>query len=147
MDCLRATCIPMTVLTKYHKLSIKTTEVHSLTVLENQSKVGFYGQNLPHLHLCLWLHMALFLCVQSSSNRTLWQSWISCKCPITRSFVFSSARLNKVILTGVSSGMRMRVSLGAPFLVYHRLFRLLGEGNGNPLQYACLENPMDGGAW
>ena len=25
--------------------------------------------------------------------------------------------------------------------------RLLGEGNGNPLQYSCLENPMDGGAW
>ena len=22
----------------------------------------------------------------------------------------------------------------------------LGEGNGNPLQYSCLENPMDGGA-
>ena len=22
-----------------------------------------------------------------------------------------------------------------------------GEGNGNPLQYCCLENPMDGGAW
>ena len=22
-----------------------------------------------------------------------------------------------------------------------------GEGNGNPLQYYCLENPMDGGAW
>jgi len=24
---------------------------------------------------------------------------------------------------------------------------LLGEGNGTPLQYCCLENPMDGGAW
>ena len=24
---------------------------------------------------------------------------------------------------------------------------LLGEGNGTPLQYSCLENPMDGGAW
>ena len=24
---------------------------------------------------------------------------------------------------------------------------LLGEGNGNPLQYSCLENPMDGGDW
>ena len=23
----------------------------------------------------------------------------------------------------------------------------LGEGNGTPLQYSCLENPMDGGAW
>ena len=22
-----------------------------------------------------------------------------------------------------------------------------GESNGNPLQYSCLENPMDGGAW
>ena len=22
-----------------------------------------------------------------------------------------------------------------------------GEGNGNPLQYSCLENPMDGGDW
>ena len=25
--------------------------------------------------------------------------------------------------------------------------RLPGEGNGNPLQYSCLENPADGGAW
>ena len=22
-----------------------------------------------------------------------------------------------------------------------------GEGNGNPLQYSCMENPMGGGAW
>ena len=25
--------------------------------------------------------------------------------------------------------------------------RSSGEGNGNPLQYSCLENSMDGGAW
>ena len=25
--------------------------------------------------------------------------------------------------------------------------RSTGEGNGNPLQYSCLENPMDRGAW
>ena len=25
--------------------------------------------------------------------------------------------------------------------------RLPGGGNGNPLQYSCLENPMDRGAW
>ena len=24
---------------------------------------------------------------------------------------------------------------------------LFGEGDGTPLQYSCLENPMDGGAW
>ena len=27
------------------------------------------------------------------------------------------------------------------------LGRSPGGGNGNPLQYSCLENPMDGGAW
>ena len=27
------------------------------------------------------------------------------------------------------------------------LGRSLGEGNGSPLQYYCLENPMDRGAW
>ena len=32
-------------------------------------------------------------------------------------------------------------------MVYHRILNIVGEGNGNPLQYSCLENPMDGGAW
>ena len=27
------------------------------------------------------------------------------------------------------------------------LARFPGEGNGNPLQYSCLEKPMDRGAW
>ena len=27
------------------------------------------------------------------------------------------------------------------------LGRSPGVGNGNPLQYSCLENPMEGGAW
>ena len=26
-------------------------------------------------------------------------------------------------------------------------FSCIGEGNGNPLQCSCLENPRDGGAW
>ena len=27
------------------------------------------------------------------------------------------------------------------------LTSFIGEGNDTPLQYSCLENPMDGGAW
>jgi len=34
---------------------------------------------------------------------------------------------------------------GDPGSVFE-LARTLGEGNGNPLQYPCLENPMDRGA-
>jgi len=29
----------------------------------------------------------------------------------------------------------------------HSSHMLVGEGNGTSLQYSCLENPMDGGAW
>ena len=32
-------------------------------------------------------------------------------------------------------------------LHFHFSLPCIGEGNGNPLQYCCLENPRDGGAW
>ena len=31
--------------------------------------------------------------------------------------------------------------------IYRTTINKNGEGNGNPLQYSSLENPMDGGAW
>ena len=34
-----------------------------------------------------------------------------------------------------------------PSVVNTPLNMVFGEGNGTPLQYSCLENPMDGGAW
>ena len=36
-------------------------------------------------------------------------------------------------------------AIGSSFLDY--LVLKIGEGNGNPLQYSCLENPMDAGTW
>ena len=37
------------------------------------------------------------------------------------------------------------VKKASPLLKPHKV--ILGDGNGTPLQYSCLENPMDGGAW
>ena len=31
--------------------------------------------------------------------------------------------------------------------IKHVIYELLIKGHGTPLQYSCLENPMDGGAW
>ena len=44
------------------------------------------------------------------------------------------------------NAMNVSSSFQHPF---HTFLCLLnpGEGNGNPLQYSCLENPMDRGAW
>ena len=33
------------------------------------------------------------------------------------------------------------------WLHFHFSLSCIGEGNGNPLQYSCLENPRNGGAW
>jgi len=38
-------------------------------------------------------------------------------------------------------------SLTQETFIDHLLGHGLREGNGTPLQYFCLENPMDGGAW
>ena len=38
-------------------------------------------------------------------------------------------------------------SMGPHRITYKYLLSTCGEGNGTPLQYSCLENPMGGGAW
>ena len=35
----------------------------------------------------------------------------------------------------------------SPPVFFGQLCAIEGEGNGNPLQYSCRENPRDGGAW
>ena len=47
---------------------------------------------------------------------------------------------------GGSEGKESACSVGGPGLI-PGLGRSPGEGNGNPVQYSCLENPMDRGAW
>ena len=61
-----------------------------------------------------------------------------------------------VLLPGKSHGQRSLVGC-SPWgleesdtterLHFHFSLSRIGEGNGNPLQYSCLENPRDGGAW
>ena len=64
--------------------------------------------------------------------------------------------LTPVLLPGKSHGQRSLVGC-SPWgrqesdtterLHFHFLLSCIGEGNGNPLQCSCLENPRDGGAW
>ena len=61
-----------------------------------------------------------------------------------------------VLLPGKSHGQRSLVGCGpwgceepdmTEGLPFHFSLSCIGEGNGNPLQCSCLENPRDGGAW
>jgi len=51
---------------------------------------------------------------------------------------------------GSNPGILLLVHWKVNSLVLYKMLLLLphiGEGNGNPLQYSCLANPMNGGAW
>ena len=61
-----------------------------------------------------------------------------------------------VLLPGKSHGWRSLVGCNpwgcyesdmTERLCFHFSLSCIGEGNGNPLQYSCLEKPRDGGAW
>ena len=61
-----------------------------------------------------------------------------------------------VLLPGKSHGWRSLVGCSpsgcyesdtTEWLHFHFSLSHIGEGNGNPLQCSCLENPRDGGAW
>ena len=43
--------------------------------------------------------------------------------------------------------MTLKILMAGDYLLTIWVAILFGEGNGNLLQYSCLANPMDGGAW
>ena len=86
------------------------------------------------------------------------KSWIQ-PCILNNSFFLDWRRqwhLTPVLLPGKSHGWRSLVgchpwgrqeSDTTERLHFHFPLSCIGEGNGNPLQCSCLENPTDGGAW
>ena len=44
-------------------------------------------------------------------------------------------------------GLRQNSALSSAIFITCSWSNFSREGNGTPLQYSCLENPMDGGAW
>ena len=54
--------------------------------------------------------------------------------------------MKRLNFRGGSDGKESACSVGDPGSIPGS-GRSPGEGNGDPLQYSCLENPNDGGAW
>ena len=64
-----------------------------------------------------------------------WKKWLT---------LFSLG--SKITAVGdCSHEIKRRLLVGRKVMT--NLDSIFGEGDGTPLQYSCLENPMDGGAW
>ena len=68
----------------------------------------------------------MYICVYFNPNLSIY--------PLPPDFLIGNHRLVFYICDSIS------------FLI-GSLVPYFGEGDGTPLQYSCLENPMDGGAW
>ena len=113
-------------------------------------------------HLPLWQADSLPLSHQESSTIIVFFSIISCwgQYYLNWSLYIHSWRRQwqptPVLLPGKSHGQRSLVGC-SPWgrweldmtkrLHFHFSRSCIGKGNGNPLQYSCLENPRVGGAW
>ena len=74
----------------------------------------------------------------------------SSKASILRCSAFFMVQLSHPYMTtGKTIALTIWTFVGKAFSVlFNTITRIvMGEGNGNPLQYSCLENPRDGGAW
>ena len=69
-----------------------------------------------------------------------WAGWISLQSK-GLSRVFSKPQFKSIHFSVLS------FLYGPTFTLIHDYWKTIGEGSGTPLQYSCLENPMDGGAW
>jgi len=97
------------------------------------------------LLVCLYMHVCRYTCIHAYIEGVwhvyMYRRWWH---PIP------------VLLPGKSHGQRSLVGC-SPWgrkesdtteqLHFHVSLSCIGEGNGNPLQCSCLENPRDGGAW
>ena len=96
-------------------------------------KLGIHGPFLWEARVTVCLQRLKKQTWRGQMNPSKWQSW----------------DLNSCLFKGFPDGSEGKVSVcnaGDPGSI-PRSGRSPGEGNGNPLQYYCLENPMDGGAW
>ena len=108
--------------------------------LEKRSRKHFkywfsYKYNLALRHIRNLLVMRInSVCVCIISNKFVFLSVLHYKHFHFQKFLkFSFQKLFKFILWN--------------YYIWYMILVYFGEGNGTPLQYSCLENPMDGGPW
>ena len=141
-----------------------TTEICCFSVLEATSPKSSYQQDqVPSQTYCREFFPASFwpevVCWQSLTlqhttaalQSLLFIIWFSpiksvLRCPSSYYTSNTGLRAHPTTFPGSSDGKLSAYNVGDPGSIPGS-GRSSGEGNGNPLLYSCLENPMDWGSW
>ena len=105
---------------------------------------------LPHQHVHILPEEPNKVMFDYMTNRPIhgWSAWaLLCKF-LFFFLIFIEIQLIYNIVLGVpQSGPVLCINDIYSFLCSHPSYAIIGEGNGNPVQYSCLGNPKDRGAW
>ena len=127
--------------------------------LPELTRIHVHRVVMPSNHLILCRHLLLLPSIFPSIRVFSNESVLCIRWPKYWSFIFSispsneysgliSFRMDWLDLLAVQGALKSLLqhhSSKASILQHSAFF--IGEGNGTPLLYSCLENPMDGGAW
>ena len=120
------------------------THIHTHTHTHIYITLGFsvrcYGKRETYIHMYLYFYSSFPVFVSKNCTYVCYSGWNThfpqktmFSCRVERSHVAQSVKCLPAMQERAGSTIG---SGSSP-----------GEGNGNPLQYSCLENPMDRGAW
>ena len=109
---------------------------------------------VPHCGFDLHIPNEMLVAQMAKRLPAMWETWVQSlgwEDPLEKEWQSSP-----VLLPGESRGRRSLVGCSSwgreesdttEQLLFHFSLSCIGEGNGNPLQCSCLENPRDGGIW
>ena len=119
---------------------LEFNKIFNIVLKERGQKVKKWAKFKWHTKMVPWRNHLYFYNLERSKFRVRRRQW----------------HPTPVLLPGKSDGWRSLVGC-SPWgpeesdtterLHFHFSLSCIGEGNGNPLQCSCLENPRDGGAW
>ena len=127
----------------------------SLTYFSPPNSPPFRQPSVCSLYLWLCFCFFMFVLIFSFGILYIWYLSFSVQLTLSSMTIFRSIRVVANVKTAMWFMAAGLLSMGwhrvghdwsdltaAAAATFHN-----GEGNGTPLQYSCLENPMDGGAW
>ena len=114
--------------------------LHALCHREGPGAVRPARSRLAPLQGCTW-HLCMLPCSLRASVR---QVGATAEDTSTRGQAGNWQAVHSQLSERVSTGLLPQLLQKGKEQGIHTA---IGEGNGNPLQYSCLENPTDGGAW
>ena len=132
-------CFPLGLTGLISLQSKELSRVFSNTTVQKHQFFGTQLSLLPTSHICMWLLDKIFQGVLPDCS----PNWHSNLRSTKRRVSFGLWQY--LDFPGGSDSKASAYSVGDPGSI-PGLGRS-GEGNGNPFQYSCLENPMDGEAW